>query len=984
MEKPQISYVPAAHEQQYYEGLYQMADTSRTGNIGGAEAVAFFSRSRLQVDTLKNIWTLADQPPTNSLDRQKFATAIRLIQLSQNGLKAQGSSLGGPPGMRPAMFDGVSGVTVQLPPPEPAGGGGSVGGPHGQAPSQGQAPQQGQNPPQQIPQAPSMQYSEQQSLASAPPSRTGSFSVPPSPGGNLAQGPPVMTNALVTQDPYSLAPQELSRYNDLFPNYAKEDGYIYGKEAVELFSKSGVPIDQLKQIWNMVDFPVDNRLDRLEFGLAMHLIVCVSKKGLPLPASLPLSLKGLKSTDAQTTELGGEPQAINSGAPPLAGHSTPLEPSNGAAPSMNGTMGGAQEPQLSVPPPLPDLRPTGLAISDAFEGLSSDTAAQGYAPPEVPSMPPPEQETITFSSNQMSSHSMEERAIEPPSETVPQPSPELSAPQPIPTAAPKTTEQLASSYNMGDDLSELSKLKATMQKLQAENIALKAQMGNMTEEEREVKRETMATIDEITRLSTELTELRAQVLATKSRLLESTAELTAGREKKSALSDLIAETRATNDVLQQAENDIQNMNLQAQEAPVPIPPPVAEADLFGGWDQPAPPSNVPAPAPTTNVQATNAQAQFTVQAPLPEPIEESPAPWGAPNAVAPLVQAPAPMAAHPPAPMASHPPAPAPPIVETASYESEENYSGFGAAPLCSDSSSLPANNSAQTVPTQHFQQQMNFAPNNMDGGMIGGVPAPPVENNTFGNGPPPVQSSLSTDDIEDMKDSARRAEQTSQEAEETYRALSSEVEQLRNIADQADAIAKEKAEKASKKKGLGKKKASKEAEQAAQEAAEKKKHFLEMQAKASNAQALAMESKRETERLRDQAEQAELDFVSSESTKYAQPNQNPPQPSQDTQGYGQPMMNAPVAHHHQENVNPGLMSSDPSDYGGMPDPSQISSYPNYGGGYDQTQAAPASYGNGTHNRVDSCDFGFGDGIMGGGGAGIPTPQNNSAYVSPF
>lgn len=518
--------------QQYYEGLFQMADTSRGGSIGGAEAVAFFSRSRLQVDTLKNIWTLADQPSTNSLDRKKFATAIRLIQLSQNGLKAQGANLGGPPGIRPAMFDGVSGVTVQLPPPEPSGS--SAPGPSA-APT-APAPPQGQNPQQQIPSQGS--YSEPQPISSAPPSRSASFSAPPSPGGSLASTPPVMTTALATQDPYSLTPQEQSRYGDLFPNYAKDDGYIYGREAVELFSKSGVPQDQLKQIWNMVDNPVDNRLDKLEFALAMHLIVCVSKKGLPLPNSLPVSLKALKSQATASTEIEGAPQTISSdteysGVPSLTGQNNQLEqPGGGGAPSMNGSVGGAPQQQFSAPPPLPERRPTGMEISDAFEGLSPDTAAHGYSPPTVPGATPPQEETTTFSSNPMPSYAVEERVAEPDLETIPQPSPELSAPQQIPAPTPQTTEQLASSYEMGNDSTELSKLKGTLQKLQAENIALKAQMGNMTEEEKEVKRETVATIEEITRLSSELTDLRAQVLATKSRLLQSTAELTAAKEKK--------------------------------------------------------------------------------------------------------------------------------------------------------------------------------------------------------------------------------------------------------------------------------------------------------------------------------------------------------------------------------------------------------------------------------------------------------------------
>ena len=102
--------------------LFNEADTEKSGKIGGAQAVQFFSRSKLPMPALKNVWTVADQPPTNYLDHFKFATAVRLIQFVQNGAKGQGANLATPPGvtLRPAHFEGVTGVKVQ-PPPEVGG-----------------------------------------------------------------------------------------------------------------------------------------------------------------------------------------------------------------------------------------------------------------------------------------------------------------------------------------------------------------------------------------------------------------------------------------------------------------------------------------------------------------------------------------------------------------------------------------------------------------------------------------------------------------------------------------------------------------------------------------------------------------------------------------------------------------------------------------------------------------------------------------------
>eukprot|EP00978_Attheya_sp_CCMP212_P014008 scaffold35431_cov43-Attheya_sp.AAC.1 len=76
---PSLSYNPPPNELGYYEGLFNAADITRSGLIGGKDAVAFFSLSKLPVDLLKNIWTMADNPQSNSLDRRKFFIAVRLI-----------------------------------------------------------------------------------------------------------------------------------------------------------------------------------------------------------------------------------------------------------------------------------------------------------------------------------------------------------------------------------------------------------------------------------------------------------------------------------------------------------------------------------------------------------------------------------------------------------------------------------------------------------------------------------------------------------------------------------------------------------------------------------------------------------------------------------------------------------------------------------------------------------------------------------------
>ena len=78
-------------------------------------------------------------------------------------------------------------------------------------------------------------------------------------------------------------------------------GFAHGTEAASLFSRSGLSNEQSRDVWNTSDDPVDNRLSKLEFCIAMHVIDCVSRKNLPLPDRLPLSLASLKNVQAAPT-----------------------------------------------------------------------------------------------------------------------------------------------------------------------------------------------------------------------------------------------------------------------------------------------------------------------------------------------------------------------------------------------------------------------------------------------------------------------------------------------------------------------------------------------------------------------------------------------------------------------------------------------------------------------------------------------------------
>jgi hypothetical protein len=166
----------------------------------------------------------------------------------------------------------------------------------------------------------------------------------------------------------------------------------------------------------------------------------------------------------------------------------------------------------------------GMSISDAFDGLSTTSGDVHHSslPAYVPQQTSPKPSIITpqtVPEEPISQQYMQQAAQ-------PAPVPAYVAP---PTPA---TTKMATSYDTGDTHEDLDQLKEVLQKLTAENISLKAQLGNMSEEERDVHKELSAAVKDIGKLSSDLHTLRASVLAAKTRLLEASAELKAAHKQK--------------------------------------------------------------------------------------------------------------------------------------------------------------------------------------------------------------------------------------------------------------------------------------------------------------------------------------------------------------------------------------------------------------------------------------------------------------------
>jgi len=564
---PAYSYHPPPTEQGYYESLFAAADQARSGQLNGRDAVGFLSRSKLPVDLLKNIWTIADQnPKTNFLDKNKFFVSVRLIQFYQNGQSPQGPNLEADSAimMRPPYFEGVTGASAQpFTPGAPSN--------HNQAAPTPPVPSQQPTPStQNMPTMPDTSIMPHQHIPTSPPTPQRSMHAS------------VRQTALAAQDPYSMLPAEQVRYENLFPQYAA-DGFVYGAQAVDLFSKSGLGKEVLRDIWNLVDNPVDNRLSKVEFAIAMHLIICVSKKNLPLPKLLPPSLKDLN--DSTTMEPAAthvsptlappsstSPHAVGSVLPPLVSSQTATPGNrNGGQQGMqhnqnaNSNRNIYQNQRLSIHDafneiPLvgsPPISPTTMEKA----GVQVQVHPYAQNPSSEPVQPPPE---ISINENNKYSASIVSGIPASPAlSSLPQNSivPEL----------PNLTYRALSPNHGGNEIAELDRCRSVLQKLQAENISLKAQLGQFTEEEQRVQQDIKQTVVEIGSLSQELTSLRNEVVDAKASLIEATSELKAQIEKRDTLIELVRETSATKAAIENGSLRIREVEAAAKAKAQPQP-----------------------------------------------------------------------------------------------------------------------------------------------------------------------------------------------------------------------------------------------------------------------------------------------------------------------------------------------------------------------------------------------------------------------------
>ncbi|CAH0478315.1 unnamed protein product [Peronospora belbahrii] len=291
-------WVPISHQEvQYYNHLFTYVDTQHVHTIKGHQAVGFFTRSYLDKTVLREIWNVADSQHRSELSRNEFYAAMRLISMAQHGepvtlkrfyeLAATQYPL--------ARIDGIP------------------------------LPRERHQMTTQV----AMQTSTHARLHTPQRDCRALHSQQPLSSGTM----------------YGLTIEDKHKYDAIFQQYdTDQDGFLMGPEAVALFQLSGLDRNILRDIWSMADVTQDSKLSIQEFYVAMHLIVCLSKRGLPMPPTFPRELK------EAAFGAGGNAPFVSS--PGYGSHVT-------ASPSHNGLTRPQQD---SVPPP----KPQGMSAFDSL------------------------------------------------------------------------------------------------------------------------------------------------------------------------------------------------------------------------------------------------------------------------------------------------------------------------------------------------------------------------------------------------------------------------------------------------------------------------------------------------------------------------------------------------------------------------------------------------------------------------------------------
>jgi Cytoskeletal-regulatory complex EF hand/UBA/TS-N domain len=255
------------------------ASRPENGTLDSEKARRVFSRSQLPVDTLAQIWTLADSRRSGTLNQTEFVIAMYYIARCMEGKKDLPSTLPS------TVYAAAAGRTASASPsPQIA---------HIAAP----APRHSTGPPP-------MAASPIQPVARQFTGASSAFSPMISRANTLSPSLPAISNKWI------ISAEDRKKYDAFFDKIdVGKLGYIQGGDAVEFFQNSRLPDADLAHIWDLADRHERGRLSKEEFAIAMYLIH-KRLKGDVLPTILPPSL--LTQTLASGVPVSGAPVLVQS------------------------------------------------------------------------------------------------------------------------------------------------------------------------------------------------------------------------------------------------------------------------------------------------------------------------------------------------------------------------------------------------------------------------------------------------------------------------------------------------------------------------------------------------------------------------------------------------------------------------------------------------------------------------------------------------
>ncbi|KAF7355023.1 hypothetical protein MSAN_01417800 [Mycena sanguinolenta] len=336
------------------------------GWIDGDRAREIFSKSKLAIEPLSQIWELADIERRGALDLKGFTIALHLIQGLMNN---QFSTV--PPFLPNELYEQAA-----APVPEPS----SPLSPLSMSPPSTTFSNH--------PQSPSTASSSNQYLSVQTDLR--SRSVPPAlPSRHSGQSRQV-PDWDIPADVRAISDRQFDALDPL------KSGFIHDNISLPLLLRSKLPPDEVAQIWALADHNNDGKLTRDGFAVALFLID-ERRRGKPIPSSPP---PFMKTADVPQSN-GKQRQSQYIAEQPVNGQLSP-PPSPPTIPHTNGKQRQSMylpEKPVSVngqlsPPPSPNLhrQPSHLRYPSLPTQSTNVRFSSLWTPnnfPGSPSSPPP-------------------------------------------------------------------------------------------------------------------------------------------------------------------------------------------------------------------------------------------------------------------------------------------------------------------------------------------------------------------------------------------------------------------------------------------------------------------------------------------------------------------------------------------------------------------------------------------------------------------